>query len=688
MNTWRYLLRLRSTTPVRVDGVGVAEERERYGGRGAMCECTPAFAFAGGVGIARGVQDARCCAARNAVRVGVGRVAQGAARGVGVRKGVVMAGEKGAVGVGYGVAEDVDEEDLDFDAWVAKGGVVEEEEEEGEEKAIPLASLLEDTTVPRRAGEMEDEELGIEAGFGDDDDDDDGDDDDEDEDNDDLDEDDDEDEELAARAEADDDFEGDGRSNARALGNPRDLSLAGGDADDQDDIADEDDLMDPVPVDEIDDSFISSKGRDGVLVVGDDADDSADVAEDDDVVIGVVGEEEDDSEDVALLFGDEDDDDIRNAADLLSGSRLLGLGVEGGRRRDASAVASFALGETPVKKRAAGALQDVIQSVAATDSAPSPLPGSLVDDDKALDDVDAEQSSSRSGSGPRGLDDYVDVEEEEDDGDAEFAQLTSQSNFGRVWELNDDNYVTITEPGQSYVYELDEEDEEDQEMATMRRGKQGGWSGGLQTNSSDTLPKGSREWIARKSYELVANAAAVEMFKWTRRHQGPPPDIASLYPDMPPPPTPLGRTTLQFSTPASIAPIIGTDSSVPQDDDRAEVASPRRRNSSGTSGEPIAAATLGDVSFGLQGQNALERAVKFPCQYKFKVEGGGERFIEHLGAVVENVLGRTVPSSAYVVEPAGRYERVVIIVEVESARQVTDLYDALRSCPSVKFSYG
>ncbi|KAI0565186.1 hypothetical protein FGB62_21g39 [Gracilaria domingensis] len=105
-------------------------------------------------------------------------------------------------------------------------------------------------------------------------------------------------------------------------------------------------------------------------------------------------------------------------------------------------------------------------------------------------------------------DENVDEEEESSDGeievieavkeqqkrvDQEFA-LTSESSFGKVWELNEDTHVTITEPGQAYAYELDEDDEEDQEMSTVRRGKQGGWSGGLASYpTSADLPEGSKE---------------------------------------------------------------------------------------------------------------------------------------------------------------------------------------------------
>jgi putative lipoic acid-binding regulatory protein len=80
--------------------------------------------------------------------------------------------------------------------------------------------------------------------------------------------------------------------------------------------------------------------------------------------------------------------------------------------------------------------------------------------------------------------------------------------------------------------------------------------------------------------------------------------------------------------------------------------------------------------------------VDFPCVYKFKVVGSGDNFVSSLTSDMEAVLGRRVPPSAFEFEPAGRYQRIIINVEVDSARQVTDLYEAVRTASGVKFSYG
>lgn len=447
--------------------------------------------------------------------------------------------------------------------------------------------------------------------------------------------DDDEDEELAAQAGAED-YEDDipidtlskrgGRiSTASRMSGP----LAGVDVDDNDDIDDADEILETID-DDIPPIF------DGPAALEEEVHPSVPPAI----------EEEDEG-----LVEEESDEDIKSAADILSSSSLLGLGVKGGKRTDVSAVTSFAMGDvdTPPDEAALGESGDVEDA--------GPVLGA---DEDAAESKDGKAAAEKKA----GLDKYRDLETS-DDYD-EFT-LTSKSSFGRVWDLNDDNYVTITEPGQSYAYELDEEDEEDQEMSVMRRGKQGGWSGGLASYSAADLPKGSPEWVARRAYELVAQSNQVEMFKWTRRHRGPPPVIDGLYPSDPPPPRRLPRTKLQFSTPDTEASIIGTDSSATIDED------------------PLLQSMMsGDQD----GKHALDRAVNFPCQYKFKIEGSGDDLLESLTADAEKLLGRSIPQSAFHVEPAGRYKRVEIMVDVESARQVTDLYDTLRSNPGVKYSYG
>ena len=342
-------------------------------------------------------------------------------------------------------------------------------------------------------------------------------------------------------------------------------------------------------------------------------------------------------------YGDESEEELQSAANILSDKGLLGLGVSGGERTDMAAVKSFALGDDDDDNEE--------EALSALDQSKDELSLSEKNEDNDFDDI--------------GDDD----EEKEEEDDEEFT-LTTKSSSGSIWDLNEDTYVTITEPGESYAYELDEEDQEDQEMATMRRGKQGGWSGGLASYPASDLPVGSKEWIARRSYELLSKATTSEMFQWTRRHRYPPPLIGDLYPDDPPAPEPLRKTMLQMSSPDA-DPTFGVDSSNldPSDSVKTPDTSKTDSNESET-------------------ESALERAVDFPCQYRFKVEGSGEGFMESLKNTVTRVLRAPVADESFQIESEGRYMRVIIIVHVENAKQVTELYDALRNNPGVKYSYG
>eukprot|EP00177_Eucheuma_denticulatum_P007482 GFKZ01013624.1.p1 GENE.GFKZ01013624.1~~GFKZ01013624.1.p1 ORF type:complete len:632 (-),score=125.25 GFKZ01013624.1:1497-3134(-) len=445
----------------------------------------------------------------------------------------------------------------------------------------------------------------------------------------DEDEEDDEDEELAARA-ADDEFDDDLSSKVSA-GRPD--ALAGVDEDDNDEIPDVEEVLEPIadedpPVFERPLPRRTSKTspQDPIIDMGP----------------GVQGAEED-------IFGTETEEDLQNAANILSDSGILGLGGLDTRKR-------YGVASDRSKSQVASSLGD------------EEFDNELALDDDEDDDDDALGENPESDKEKDGLDSYVDTDAYDDD--EEFA-LTSKSSFGRLWEFNEDSYITITEPGQPYMYEMDLDDQEDQEMSTVRRGKAGGWSGGLLSNSADDLPKGSKEWIARKSYELISQVDQVDMFRWTRHHMGPPPAIAALYPPDPPPPKRLPRTTLTFSTPEETTPFIGMDSSGQLSGNAEEEGVPKQK-----------------LPDGINYQHALDKSIKFPCQYKFKVEGSGENLEEMLAQDLEVVLGRQVPAGAFSVEPAGKYKRVVIMVDVQSALQVTEVYDALRNNPGVKFSFG
>ena len=347
---------------------------------------------------------------------------------------------------------------------------------------------------------------------------------------------------------------------------------------------------------------------------------------------------EQDADDVS----NETDDEIENAANILSKSGLLGLG----------------------NKRT---LADT------SDSRPvlSPTETQLEEDGDLFDEEDEEDIEGS-------LDDKKDEEEESEyrdyeDEEDEEGFGAPKTKFGKVWELNDDCYVTITEPGESYAYELDPEDQEDQEMATMRRGKQGGWSGGLASYPSTDLVEGSKEWIARRSYELMTKATAKEMFRWTRWRTDPPDSIKEIFPADPAPAPAFGKVELNQTLPME-----GLEGQKPTGKE------PSRELAFVDTRDETEESSAGDDAQ----ETALDRSIKFPTTYMFKVEGLGEGFLDSLQRTVEYALNRPVPDLQMEVEPSGRYERVIIRVEVKNSSQVTNIYDALRNNPMVKFSYG
>lgn len=404
---------------------------------------------------------------------------------------------------------------------------------------------------------------------------------------------------------------------------------------------------------------------------------------------------EDDEEDV---FDDESEAELRSAAETLKGTSLLGLGVTGAARSDSSDLSAFALGGEEEDRGDAG---DVVAADAGTTSAsgkagdkkdrlpqPSPALGDFSDlvkraedttltkeaaelevDDGDEDDFADPAIEEDTLDGPKNLDGYTD-DDEHDDELLDFG-VTTSTNFGRIWELNDDAYVTISEPGEAYAYDIDEDDSDDQDSAVLRRGAAGGWGGSLQSDARSALPVGSKEWIARRAYDLVTKASPTEMFKWTRARKSPPNDISALFPPEPPAPVQFPVTILDTAVPSPD----GDDSSSWLDDE----------NAGSVSGQTATA----EVDYEpMRGHDALERSVDFPCMYKFKVVGSGPDFVAALTRDMEAVLGRKVPSNAFDFEPAGRYQRVVISVEVESAQQVTELYEAVGCADGVKFSYG
>lgn len=350
---------------------------------------------------------------------------------------------------------------------------------------------------------------------------------------------------------------------------------------------------------------------------------------------------EDDKDNIADLqadIGDEEtDEDIRKAATILSKSGILGLPLDKEEDNGVPPVKDFILPEDTTLFNS-GEFDE------------------LFEEDQKLQQNAVEETDKK------------DTQTADDE---EFA-LTTDSQYGKIWDLNEDTYVTITPPGQAYAFELDEDDEEDQDMSTVRRGRQGGWSGGLASCPvASDLPVGSNQWIARRSYELISHCKPIDLFRWTRRGEKPPPLIADLYPEAIVDPTPLGKSTLNHSQPSSIEP---SENETGQESDNAQV---DKR------------VTRLELERGFRtGRSALDRSITFPSLYKFKVEGAGEGFPESLQGIVEKTLKRSVNELMFVVQPAGRYERVEFNVVVKDSREITDLFEALRNNENVKFTYG
>lgn len=537
-----------------------------------------------------------------------------------------------------------------------------------------------------------------------------------------------------------------------------------------DDIEDVDEILNPIsnPIDE--DSVDNMNDDD----VDDQANEFTDANED--KKIGIDPEE----------FGAESEEDIQSAAEILQERGLLGLGVEEDTGNGTDRTQQFPFG---LDQEVNGADPNVDANIVLSDDdddeeeqqqqafdLPKPKTDPKTSRSRAVGPTTSTRKRSMSAllddNGDElqlGLDDTDDLDDAdilgdddengEENGELEYPDmedeeegsigLTSQSKFGRVWELNEDTYVTITEPGESYGYELDMEDQEDQDMSTMRRGKQGGWSGGLASYPASELQEGSREWIARRSYEIMTKTSYKGLLHWCKWHEDPPPEIKELYPENTPavtPLTPLGVCILDTSPPPAAVTLIGrSDDAVDEyendeediddffdmDDeiedveisaeDKKPTARTKRKlwrgnvqNESDDSEDANVDKTKGIVEVdstdevlgtGManerkaevedaaskreEEQLMLESKLKFPCKYKFRVKGDvGEEFVISLKQTAEHVLGKRIVSSAITAEPAEDSQLVTINVKVDSARQVTEVYDALRSNPSVKFSYG
>eukprot|EP00181_Compsopogon_caeruleus_P002929 CAMPEP_0184689152 /NCGR_PEP_ID=MMETSP0312-20130426/30498_1 /TAXON_ID=31354 /ORGANISM="Compsopogon coeruleus, Strain SAG 36.94" /LENGTH=708 /DNA_ID=CAMNT_0027146469 /DNA_START=1296 /DNA_END=3422 /DNA_ORIENTATION=- len=267
-----------------------------------------------------------------------------------------------------------------------------------------------------------------------------------------------------------------------------------------------------------------------------------------------------------------------------------------------------------------------------------------------LDSVDEESQAVS-------LDDYDEGDEEQAD-ERRFGRL-SRYELGRVVEYNDDNYVTITEPG---AMAYDEEEEEEPELIALRDGQL--LRQGLDSNN---LTEGSPEWVARRLFELSLTAKAVDMYRWARRGYDPPQEMNALFPDVPPPPEKLPRTTL--------------DSNDVRHEGEYQFGS-----GLGPHGDDSHISRAGMAQEG--GLDAGDVDIRFPCAYTFRAVGSGSEFIRSLREDVEAVLEERIEDDSLLVEQTGKYVRLELTVVVNSRSEITKTYDVIRSNEFVKFSYG
>ena len=450
-------------------------------------------------------------------------------------------------------------------------------------------------------------------------------------------------------------------------------------------IADEPDENDDVieDVDELISSISDQIGDGGIEEV-----DDSEVLDDETKVVESSG----DATDIPIDEGDFDDDaddDIQSAAEILKERGLLGLGIEKDLRDDGDSVKEFALAVENDDEESDSKIDDgglnmedeqddgVVEKETEFDMSTPPVTvrpsrsravgvaknsrrtgnlSNLLDEGTEdlginnTDEIDGEEDGDGEENGQL---DYPDIEDDDEDG----LGLTSHSEIGTVWDLNEDTYVTITKAGESYGYELDMEDQQDQDMATVRRGKQGGWSGGVASYPASDLPEGSKEWVARRSYELMTKASYKGMLRWAKWHEDPPPEIAELYPADPPAATPLGVSILNKSAPPAKVTLIarsGNSNNYDDVDDNDDLfnVSEEYEDVELDAVKDIENADLqmwGGQDNGVQeggrkrssakddDKSVSGSSVEFPCTYQFKIDCGvGEEVVSSLR---ETVLG-------------------------------------------------
>jgi len=145
-------------------------------------------------------------------------------------------------------------------------------------------------------------------------------------------------------------------------------------------------------------------------------------------------------------------------------------------------------------------------------------------------------SSDEEDEAPPSLDLYQEWDAFEESMKDDMDLPTIHKKVGRVWDLNEDILVTITEASDSYLEILENQPEELRRSILARA---------LVEQSPEPQPN-SKEALGRKMFEMSLSVPPIEMIRWSKRRAGagPPPSMVDLFPPYPDPPPKLERTVL------------------------------------------------------------------------------------------------------------------------------------------------
>eukprot|EP00172_Hildenbrandia_rubra_P002222 Plantae.Rhodophyta-Hildenbrandia_rubra.ctg2923.p2 GENE.Plantae.Rhodophyta-Hildenbrandia_rubra.ctg2923~~Plantae.Rhodophyta-Hildenbrandia_rubra.ctg2923.p2 ORF type:complete len:681 (+),score=180.39 Plantae.Rhodophyta-Hildenbrandia_rubra.ctg2923:3361-5403(+) len=282
----------------------------------------------------------------------------------------------------------------------------------------------------------------------------------------------------------------------------------------------------------------------------------------------------------------------------------------------------------------------------------------------------------------------------------------TKSGHGKIWLLNDDSHIVITGKGQKYsIDDFDEEGlegtnydpanfETDQIDSPIRRPaplKVQERPRPVLTVPSKKLVKGSKEWIARRAFELIQNPDPRIMTRWTKRGVETPQAIADLYPKRSFTPIPRQTVTVDVPPPTEV---VDEDDFFSENQDEEEIGDETHliadREPDDLDDDDI---TFDDRSSKQKQKdenrmNALSRAVSFPYIYKFKIEGKGANFYESLVRDIEKVSGKKVSEKDMQSELLGRKTRITFSLKVLSAEHLNEIYDTFGKNHSITMIYG